>query len=213
MKAGICWAVWQCGLASGFARLHPLLLFPLFLPVGLFGSATPPRQCPDYKNPVCSFWESASLSRAFPLVGRTHCHTATLSLLAKFLSCFALLSFFLFFLFSFSHSASFMALFSAGNTLFVSSHCTLVQVPSMAPFFPSSFFVILVDFHELSCHFLLFSHWPATHTHTHPHTGIHIQSLTLVGLQSDPGRFCCYMHVLACHRCKKCSQECKLCWV
>lgn len=30
--------------------------------------------------------------RAFPLVGRAHCHTATLSLLAKFLSRFALLS-------------------------------------------------------------------------------------------------------------------------
>lgn len=205
-----CLTVWACLRVCSPSPPPPLPSLLACRPVWQCYPATP---VPRLQKPCLQLLRECQPVRAFPLVGRTHCHTATLSLLAKFLSCFALLSFFLFFLFSFSHSASFMDLFSAGNTLFVSSHCTLVQVPSMAPFFPSSFFVILVDFHELSCHFLLFSHWPATHTHTHPHTGIHIQSLTLVGLQSDPGRFCCYMHVLACHRCKKCSQECKLCWV
>lgn len=99
----------------------------------------PTTPVPRLQKPCLQLLRECQPVRAFPLVGRTHCHTATLSLLAKFLSCFALLSFFLFFLFSFSHSASFMALFSAGNTLSVSSHCTLVQVASMAPFFPSSF--------------------------------------------------------------------------
>lgn len=34
---------------------HHLPPFSPSLPVCLFGSATPPHQCPDYKNPVCSF--------------------------------------------------------------------------------------------------------------------------------------------------------------
>lgn len=150
-----CLTVWACLRVCSPSPPPPLPSLLACRPVWQCYPATP---VPRLQKPCLQLLRECQPVRAFPLVGRTHCHTATLSLLAKFLSCFALLSFFLFFLFSFSHSASFMALFSAGNTLFVSSHCTLVQVPSMAPFFPSSLFVILVDFHELSCHFLLFSH-------------------------------------------------------
>lgn len=150
-----CLTVW-----AGLRVCSPSPLLPTS-PSSFFASQ-PVWQCypttpvPRLQKPCLQLLRGCQPVRAFPLVGRTHCHTATLSLLAKFLSCFALLSFLLFF-FLFLLSASFIALFSAGTTLSMSSHCTLVQVPSMVPFFPSCFFN-QVDFHELCCHFLLFCH-------------------------------------------------------
>lgn len=50
-----CLTVWP-GLRVLLASLPLTLLFlPPSLPVGLFGSAPPLHQCPDYKTPVCSF--------------------------------------------------------------------------------------------------------------------------------------------------------------
>lgn len=125
---------WPQGFTC-FTPPHPPLP-PSFSACRPVWQCSPSTPVPRLQNPRLQLLRECQPVRAFPLVGRTHCHTATLSWLAKFLSCFALLSFFLFFS-SFSHSASFMALFSAGITLFVSSHCTLVQVPSMVSFFRS----------------------------------------------------------------------------
>lgn len=144
-------------VCSPFPTAPPASL-PAFRPVWQRRPTTP---APRLQKPCLQLLRECQPVRAFPLVGRTHCHTATLSLLAKFLSCFALLSFYLFFP-SFSHSASFMALFSAGTTLFVSSRCSLAQVPSIVSFFPSSFSIWLI-FHELAVSF--FSCF-VTHTHT-----------------------------------------------
>lgn len=94
MKAGIC-SAWQCGLASGFVRLHPSASRYSLLacqPVWQCYTTTPVLRL---QKTLFADSESEPACPAFPLVGRTHCHTATLSLLAKFLSCFALLSFFL----------------------------------------------------------------------------------------------------------------------
>lgn len=186
MKARICWAAWRCGLASEFACLYPSSLSPCLSS----WQCSPTTPVPRLQKPRLQLLRECQPAQAFPLVGRTHCHTATLSLLAKFLSCFALSSFFLFFPPKFSHSASFMALFSAGN-LFVSSHCTLVQVFSMVFFFPSSFLLFWLIF-ELN--FLLF------------HATVYKHSLTvnnmdlIVATVWDPGHVCYYLHVLACHR-------------
>lgn len=167
MKAGICWAAWQCGLASGFARLHPSSSLPPSLracrPVWQCYPTTP---VPRLQKPRLQLLRECQPVRAFPLVGRTHCHTATLSLLAKFLSCFALLSFFLFF----SHFLT-LPLSWLFSLLATPSLCLHIALLSRFPQWPLSFlplfFFILVDFHELRCHFLLFCHWPATaHTHT-----------------------------------------------
>lgn len=101
-----------------------------FLLFGLIGRATTPAL--RLQKPCLQLLRKCQPVRVFPLVGRTHRHTAVLSLLANFLSNFALLSFSFFFTFHFSHSASFMAPFFSGITLFPSSHCSLVLVPSIA---------------------------------------------------------------------------------
>lgn len=112
------------GWPQGLLAFTPPPRPPPSLPPSLLACQPVWQSCPTtpvlrLQKPRLQLLRECQPVRAFPLVGRTHCHTATLSLVAKFLSCFALLSFFLLFP-SFSHSASFIALFSAGNTLFVS---------------------------------------------------------------------------------------------
>lgn len=95
-----CLTVW-----AGLRVCSPSPLLPTS-PSSLFASQ-PVWQCypttpvPRLQKPCLQLLRGCQPVRAFPLVGRTHCHTATLSLLAKFLSCFALLSFLLFFFYFF----------------------------------------------------------------------------------------------------------------
>lgn len=79
--------------------------------------------------------------RAFPLVGRTHCHTATLSLLAKFLYRFALLS----------SSLLFSLIFSL--CLFHSSLLCWQPTLSSCPGFLRGFvtFIIVIVVHRAAC--------------------------------------------------------------
>lgn len=121
------WPVWQCHPTTPVPRLQKPRLQLL-------------REC----QPV----------RAFPLVGRTHCHTAMLSLPAKFLSCFALCLSSSFFL-SFSLSASFMAL----SLLATPSLCLHIALLSRFPQWPLSFLPLFFYF----LFWLIFMNFPVSH--------------------------------------------------
>lgn len=92
---------------QGFVKLpdsvgwpQSLLAFtpPCFLPACQASwQCSPTTPVPRLQKPRLQLLRACQPAQAFPLVGRTRCHTATLSLHAKFLSCFALSSFFLFF--------------------------------------------------------------------------------------------------------------------
>lgn len=198
MKTGI---YWHCGLASGFACLYSSSLPPC----RSGWQCSPTTPVPRLQKPSLQFLRECQLARAFPLLGRTHRHTAMLLFLAKFLSCFA---FFLSSYFSpnFLTPASFMALFSASNT-FLCFHIAL-QVSSIASFFPSSPFysswfswtlpsVIFCFITNLNTYI-----WHSSHSHWFCSYAVR-----------NPGHVCFYLHVLACYRQKKCRQECKLCLV
>lgn len=85
MKAWICWAACQCGLASGFACLH----HPSLAACQPVWQCYPTTAVLSLQNPGFQLLRECQPVWAFPLVGRTHRHTAILSLHAKFLSCFS----------------------------------------------------------------------------------------------------------------------------
>lgn len=88
-----CLTVW-----AGLRVCSPLpILVPSLFPCQAGWQCSFTTPVPRLQKPCLQLLRECQAAWAFPLVGRTHCHTATLSLLAKFLSCFALLSFFLFF--------------------------------------------------------------------------------------------------------------------
>lgn len=100
----------------------------------------PTTPVPRLQKPCLQLLRECQPVRAFPLVGRTHCHTATLSLLAKFLSCFALLSFFLFFHFL---TLPLSWLFSL---LATPSLCLHIALLSRSPQWPLSLLPVFCDF-------------------------------------------------------------------
>lgn len=122
-----CLTVW-----AGLRVCSPSPLLPTS-PSSLFASQ-PVWQCypttpvPRLQKPCLQLLRGCQPVRAFPLVGRTHCHTATLSLLAKFLSCFALLSFLLFFFYFF-----FLPLSSLFSVLAPPSLCLHIALLSRFP--------------------------------------------------------------------------------
>lgn len=95
----------------------------------------PTTPVPRLQKPRLQLLRECQPVRAFPLVGRrTHCHTATLSLLAKFLSCFALLSFFLFFSYFLTLPLSWLF-----SLLATPSLCLHIALLSRFPQWPLSF--------------------------------------------------------------------------
>lgn len=125
----ICQAACQCGLASGFARLtHSSLI--ACQPVWQSCLTTPVLL--RLQKPRLQILRACQPARAFPLVGRTRCHTATLSLLAKFLSRFALLSSIL----------PFSLIFSL--CLFHSSFLCWQHTPSSCPGSLKGFFTFII---------------------------------------------------------------------
>lgn len=153
-----CLTLW-----AGLRVCSPSLLPTPPLPVSLFGRATLPHQCSDYKSPVCSFWECASLSGHSHWWGEliatllcSHCLPSSFPVLLS--------SFFLLFPLIVSLRLYHSSFLCWQHTLGVFTLHS-VQVPQWPFYFLTLF--ILVYFHELCRHFLLFCHWPFTAcTHT-----------------------------------------------
>lgn len=143
-----CLIVW-----AGFRVCSPLPTAPL-LPACLSAclAAPPHHTSAQTTKTLFAASERVPACPGIPTSGENslpHCY-ALIACQVPFLFCS--LVFLPLFFPSFSHSASFMALFSAGTTLFVSSHCSLAQVHSIVSFFPSSFSIWLI-FHELAVSF------------------------------------------------------------
>lgn len=203
-----------------------LILLPPSLPVSLFGRVTPPHQCSDYKNPVCSFWESASLSghsrwwgELIATLLRSHCLPSSFPVLLSCLSSFFFSPHFL--------TLPLSWLFSLLATHSLCPHITLLSMfPQWPPYFLT--IIVLVLFWLIfmnSAVMSLTSH--STHDTLLPKKRVwfhpirkQLQKLSpfdcstvwnVVDLRAPPYDFpltCFYLHVLACL-----SQEYELCLV